>query len=62
MLPVSADASLNTLSTVLLSDISSEEVTFFRLLKSSLVPKKRENVQFSKGQLFIFIAEEANIF
>jgi len=52
MLLISAEASLNTLSNILLSDISPEEITSCRLLKISPATKKnRENIHMRKEQL-----------
>ena len=61
MLPTSAEVPLNTLSTILPSDIFPEEITSPRLLKISPVPKKPENIQLRKEGLSFFITEEANI-
>jgi hypothetical protein len=61
MLPTSAEASLNTLSTILLCDISPEEINSSRLLKISPVTKKSRKYSIEKRANFFFIAEEANI-
>jgi hypothetical protein len=54
MLPVTAEASLNTLSTTPFSDSYSEEITFFRLLKISPVPKKLKIFNSEKGNCLFY--------
>jgi len=61
ILPISAEASLNTLRNILLSDISPEEITSCRLLKISPVTKKPRKYSHEKRATLLFIAEEANI-
>ena len=56
MLPTSAEVPLNTLSTILPSDIFPEEITSPRLLKISPVPKKPENIQLRKEGLSFFLS------
>ena len=48
VLPISAEASLNIRSTILLSDVSREEITSSILLKISPVPKKPRKYSIEK--------------
>jgi hypothetical protein len=58
VLPISAETSLNIRSTILLSDVSPEEITSSILLKISPVPKKPRKYSIEKrATLFLSLKE-----
>ena len=55
MLPISTEVSLNILSTILLSDITPEEITSSRLLKISPVTEKPRKYSIEK-RVILFLS------
>jgi len=60
LLPLSAQSSLNTLSAILPSDNSREEITYSRVLRNSPVPKILSKYSIKKTRNPSFVNEEVN--